>query len=126
MGGPLSSWKHTLGGVATFGLVALLHPHVSVAASLAVPRVMGPTFGGQIHRVFFHGHSGRGISYYCYPRNYWWFYRPYTTANDGYARLHAVLPLPAASLSGRWRNEIEISLNYRFLANSLRHLTAGR
>ena len=39
----MSSWKHTLGGVATFGLVALLHSDLSVAASLAVPRVMGPT-----------------------------------------------------------------------------------
>jgi hypothetical protein len=62
MGGRLSSLKHTLGGVATFGLLASLHPNVSVAASLAVPRIMGPTFGGQIHRVFLHGHSGRGIS----------------------------------------------------------------
>jgi hypothetical protein len=100
MGGPLSSWKHTLGCVATFGLVALLHPHVSVAASLAVPRVMGPTFGGQIHRVFFHGHSGRGISYYCYPRNYWWFYRPYTTANDGYARCMPYFHYPPQAYRG--------------------------
>ena len=29
----MSSWKHTLGGVATFGLVALLHSDLSVAAS---------------------------------------------------------------------------------------------
>src|SRR5262245_11947559 len=28
--------------------------------------------------VLFH-HSRRVESYYCYPRNYWWFYRPYTT-----------------------------------------------
>ena len=26
------------------------------------------------------------IESYCYPRNYWWFYRPYTTAGQGYAR----------------------------------------
>jgi hypothetical protein len=31
-------------------------------------------------------HSGRTTSFYCYPRNYWWFYRPYTTAADGLAR----------------------------------------
>ena len=31
------------------------------------------------------GHHRR-IESYCYPRNYWWFYRPYTTANEGYAR----------------------------------------
>jgi len=35
--------------------------------------------------VLFH-HTRRVESYYCYPRNYWWFYRPYTTAEDGHAR----------------------------------------
>src|SRR3989304_1337701 len=32
------------------------------------------------------GHFRRTQSFYCYPRNYWWFYRPYTTAFDGHAR----------------------------------------
>ena len=82
----MSSWKHVLGGVAAFGLAALLCPDGSGAANLT-PRIgMGPALGEPIERVFFHGHSTRGISYYCYPKNYWWFYRPYTTANDGYAR----------------------------------------
>jgi hypothetical protein len=31
-------------------------------------------------------HRKRTQSFYCYPRNYWWFYRPYTTAQEGYAR----------------------------------------
>ena len=31
-------------------------------------------------------HFRRTQSYYCHPRNYWWFYRPYTTALDGHAR----------------------------------------
>jgi hypothetical protein len=31
-------------------------------------------------------HFRKTQSYYCYPRNYWWFYRPYTTAQDGHAR----------------------------------------
>ena len=31
-------------------------------------------------------HSHRKQSFYCYPKNYWWFYRPYTTALDGHAR----------------------------------------
>ena len=34
----------------------------------------------------FHHHARRSQSYYCYPRNYWWFYRPYTTDQDGHAR----------------------------------------
>jgi hypothetical protein len=35
------------------------------------------------HRVL---HRHRAQSAYCYPRTYWWFYRPYTTALDGHAR----------------------------------------
>ena len=31
-------------------------------------------------------HRHRAQSFYCYPKNYWWFYRPYTTAPAGYAR----------------------------------------
>jgi hypothetical protein len=31
-------------------------------------------------------------SYYCYPRNYWWFYRPYTTAEEGSAPFCRVVP----------------------------------
>jgi hypothetical protein len=31
-------------------------------------------------------HRHRVQSFYCYPKNYWWFYRPYTTAPAGYAR----------------------------------------
>jgi hypothetical protein len=25
-------------------------------------------------------------SFYCYPRKYWWFYRPYTTDPQNHAR----------------------------------------
>jgi hypothetical protein len=31
-------------------------------------------------------HSRRADIYYCYPRKYWWFYRPYTTDKDGHRR----------------------------------------
>jgi hypothetical protein len=31
-------------------------------------------------------HFRKVQSFYCYPKNYWWFYRPYTTAGQGYAR----------------------------------------
>jgi hypothetical protein len=31
-------------------------------------------------------HRKRAQSYYCYPRKYWWFYRPYTTAQEGHLR----------------------------------------
>jgi hypothetical protein len=96
----MSSWKHTLGGVATFGLVALLQPHVSIAASLSARDGMGPAPARPLERVVFHGHSGRGMSYYCYSRNYWWFYRPYTTANDGYARCMPYFHYPLQAYRG--------------------------
>jgi hypothetical protein len=31
-------------------------------------------------------HFRKAFSFYCYPKNYWWFYRPYTTAPENYAR----------------------------------------
>jgi hypothetical protein len=31
-------------------------------------------------------HFRKVQSFYCYPKLYWWFYRPYTTANQRYAR----------------------------------------
>lgn len=39
---------------------------------------------GRIEARVLHRH--RAQSFYCYPRTYWWFYRPYTTALDGHAR----------------------------------------
>jgi hypothetical protein len=31
-------------------------------------------------------HFRKVYSFYCYPKSYWWFYRPYTTAPQNYAR----------------------------------------
>ena len=53
--------------------LAALQADASVRPVLALP-------------VAFHHHARRVQSFYCYPRNYWWFYRPYTTAFDGHAR----------------------------------------
>jgi hypothetical protein len=50
--------------------------------------------------VLFH-HSRRVESYYCYPRNYWWFYRPYTTGQDGHARCMPYFKYPTNYGNGR-------------------------
>jgi hypothetical protein len=50
--------------------------------------------------VLFH-HSKRVESFYCYPRNYWWFYRPYTTDQDGHARCMPYFKYPTNSGNGR-------------------------
>ena len=46
-------------------------------------------------------HFRKTQSFYCYPRNYWWFYRPYTTAYDGHARcmpyFHYLEPMAGAA-----------------------------
>ncbi len=47
-------------------------------------------------------HFRKVQSFYCYPKNYWWFYRPYTTASQGYARCMPYFHyLDEASPSGR-------------------------
>jgi hypothetical protein len=96
----MSSWKHVLDGIAAFGLVALLQPGVSSAASLPASESMAHVSGALLEPVIFHGHSPRGISYYCYPRNYWWFYRPYTTAGEDYARCMPYFHYPPQAYRG--------------------------
>jgi hypothetical protein len=59
--------------VSSAGVAMPAAPQVSEGIGLAIPAA-------------FHGHAGRTQSYYCYPKNYWWFYRPYNTAYDGHAR----------------------------------------
>jgi hypothetical protein len=39
-------------------------------------------------------HSKKARSYYCYPRTYWWFYRPYTTGKDGHPRCMPYFHIP--------------------------------
>jgi hypothetical protein len=82
----MSLWKLVLIGIAAAGSLSVL-PQPSGAASL--PGVARGDFGvtdPRLERVIFHGHASSATSFYCYPRNYWWFYRPYTTAQEGYAR----------------------------------------
>jgi len=82
----MSSWNHVLAGIVVFGLAAALNPCLSPAAAFPVRWGVEPMPGTRAVPAFFHGHTPSGISYYCYWRNYWWFYRPYTTAAADYAR----------------------------------------
>jgi hypothetical protein len=83
----MKAWRLVPIGVATMILFTLLQPDSSSASGLtamaaARGMVNGHTPSG-VTPVF---HSRRAESFYCFPRNYWWFYRPYTTAAEGYAR----------------------------------------
>lgn len=44
------------------------------------------TAPADVTRPLLIAHFRRSQSFYCYPKNYWWFYRPYTTAYDDHAR----------------------------------------
>jgi hypothetical protein len=95
----MSSWKLVLSGIAAVSFVVLLQPGVSSAACLSErdgSRASGPL----LEPIIFHGHSRNGISYYCYPRNYWWFYRPYTTAGEDYARCMPYFHYPPQAYRG--------------------------
>lgn len=94
----MSTWKHALGGVVAVSLFALILPGVSAAASLRDG--VDPGFGRSLEPVVFLGHGPRSTSYYCYPRNYWWFYRPYTTAGEGHARCMPYFHYPPSRSRG--------------------------
>jgi hypothetical protein len=74
--------------IATFGLLVVDNAQPSGAAGAAASAVRADASlrGGvdRIERRALHRH--RTQSFYCYPKNYWWFYRPYTTAFDGHPR----------------------------------------
>ncbi len=69
-------------------LIAMKPDPASAGAASALVATRAETFASATLAIpagAFH-HSRRVESYYCYPRNYWWFYRPYTTTDDGHAR----------------------------------------
>ena len=74
-----------LAAVAALGFLITAAPGSSASVAMVAAPQSSEKPGLAIP-VALHGHAGRTQSYYCYPRNYWWFYRPYTTAYDGHAR----------------------------------------
>jgi hypothetical protein len=74
----------------TLCLFIALKPEPARAASVAafaVTRAGGASASGAVQESpRLSVHFRRWGSSYCLPRNYWWFYRPYTTAQEGFAR----------------------------------------
>jgi hypothetical protein len=58
------------------------------AAGVAPTEARGAIPAGVLH------HSKKARSFYCYPRVYWWFYRPYTTGRDGHPRCMPYFHIP--------------------------------
>jgi hypothetical protein len=54
------------------------------AIAMALSSSESVSAASPLHRVTVH--RKRVSSFYCYPRKYWWFYRPYTTDPQNHAR----------------------------------------
>jgi hypothetical protein len=74
--------------VAALALTVMLKPApVEAANAAALALGAAPSLSAGAERIGHRAmHRHRAQSFYCYPKNYWWFYRPYTTAEDGHAR----------------------------------------
>ena len=78
-----------LAAVSALGLFAVVPqgPAQAMDAQLFALRGATPSIvvdAAQEGRRFYHGK--RTQASYCYPKNRWWFYRPYTTGQDGHPR----------------------------------------
>ena len=74
--------------IAAACLFAVTKPDPAYAVGAALSAIQAePLFRGAARiEEWVQYHHRRVQSAYCYPRNYWWFYRPYTTGLDGHAR----------------------------------------
>jgi hypothetical protein len=73
---------------ATLSIAIAVNHEPARAGSVAAHAMMraGQGLGAAQDAPLVSAHFRKAQSFYCYPRNYWWFYRPYTTAEQGYAR----------------------------------------
>jgi hypothetical protein len=83
--------------IAAAMLLAGLYPSASRAAGVMTPGATITAPGLRAQPVMFLAHSRRAVSYYCYDRNYWWFYRPYGNGREGYARCMPYFHFPPQS-----------------------------
>jgi hypothetical protein len=104
MGLAVSRRTLVLAGVAALSLLFASQVTPLAAAGLEPGRVTQRAVSLALTRddaLPIPAHFRRATSYYCYPRNYWWFYRPYTTAAEGYARCMPYFHYPAPLGPGR-------------------------
>ena len=86
----MGNYRLWIAAFAALGLLAAVPPGSAQAVTLmpdvslrglAPPAVI---LAAQEAPRFHHGKRAQSV--YCLRRNYWWFYRPYTTAPEDYAR----------------------------------------
>lgn len=74
-----------LAALAALGLLVIATP-ISATAAVALTPLSMEALAVPVASPRVSVHFRMSQSFYCYPRNYWWFYRPYTTAYDNHAR----------------------------------------
>ena len=86
----MGNYRLGLAALAAIGLLAALPSGPAEAVGLTPDvslRGLAPSAAiavDQEGRNFHHGKRAQSV--YCLRRNYWWFYRPYTTAQEDFAR----------------------------------------
>jgi hypothetical protein len=95
----MSFGKLALAGAAALCCMTAFKPEPASAASLTAGLMLRGGLPATLEdgRPLAFVHFRRSNSYYCYPRNYWWFYRPYTTAEEGNARCMPYFHYPPVS-----------------------------
>jgi len=85
----MGNFRLGLAAFAALGLFAVIPqgPVLAMDAQLLALRGVAPSIivdaaqeGARFH------HGKRTQAQYCYPKNHWWFYRPYTTGQDDHPR----------------------------------------
>jgi len=73
------------------------------AGSLAALSASADLAASSQQKPLLSAHFRKAQAFYCYPHNYWWFYRPYTTAPQNYPRCMPYFHYlgPEESLRGR-------------------------
>lgn len=88
--------------IVAFGFCALAFPVRGDAATVGAIGIQGASATKLAVSIV---HRRRVQSFYCYPKTYWWFYRPYTTATNGHARCMPYFhyPVQPQAYQGRGR-----------------------
>jgi hypothetical protein len=97
----MGCWKLVLAGIATLSFLFPFKSEPLAAAGLSSSvMALGPVAAAATP-LLQPVHFRRATSFYCYPRNLWWFYRPYAQAEQGYARCMPYFHYPAPTTMGR-------------------------
>jgi len=84
----MENFRLRLAAFAAVGLFAVIPkgPALAMDAQFLALRGMTPSVVVDVAQEVVRLHRKRTKASYCYPKNHWWFYRPYTTGQDDHPR----------------------------------------